>query len=59
MADYTLREIYDVLVARPDIKELFKTILSAPEDQRKTMVEMVTAKLAEMKQRRAGQQAVK
>lgn len=52
MAEYTLKEIYDVLVARPDIKQLFKTILSAPEDQRKTMVKMVTAKLTEMEQRR-------
>lgn len=53
MTGYTFKEIYDVLITRPDIVELFKTIFSAPEDQRKTMVEMVTAKLEEMKQRRA------
>ena len=33
-----LREIYNTLIERPEIAELFKVILSAPEERRPIMI---------------------
>ncbi len=40
-----VKEIYDVLQARPDIKELFSLILSLPESRRAEAVALATSYL--------------
>jgi hypothetical protein len=41
------REIYDVLVARPDIKELFELILSFPKEKQLDAIAIATNYLHE------------
>ncbi len=46
-----LREIYNTLVERPEIAELFKVILSAPEDQRPIMIAKAYNMLKDLQER--------
>ncbi len=48
-----VKEIYQVLVARPEIKELFKTILSLPKEKQPVAIKMVTDFLQERKEAQA------
>ena len=41
-----VKEIYDVLEARPEIKELFRVILSFPEERRSEAIKLALDYLA-------------